>query len=419
MIRVITKTIKILQDYMANALKSFGNWLSDQRNFIFSRYTKDKKETQEPEKTLVQLPPEVRKKLVEDIESLPSNPADKKAIADALDEAFERWQANPNNSNNSIVILSSPVAAVSRILSDTLEDWTKQKQIPMKLLPMTARPIAADQIKSKLEHYLKEQQSENDDSEEQQPEVIVIPNLSWCFLRSLEGLEGIEYLQSLLCDGSENRFWIIGGGQVGWEYLNSVCNLEAYCGKVMTLPEIEPEEFQDWLESIVKDLDLTFDKPGIDKQLLESNKDNQTNYFDRLADISEGVSTLAVQAFLKSIHYEKVDRQEEFPKNVEPDVREKLSKDIVVAQFPNLPELPDLDSADQYLLYSLLLHGDLTISSLAESLGDDPSQVQSRVLVLRNQGVVEQQKKVIKINPIHYPNIKRELASNNFIVNKY
>ena len=398
--------------------KGFKSWLSDSRNFIFSRYTKDSEETQEPERSLVELPPEVRKKLVEETENLSSNPADKKAITDALDEAFECWRENPNNSNNSIAILSSPVAAVSRILSETLEDWTKQKQIPMKLLPMTARPNAAEKIKSKLEYYLEQKESETDDDTEEQPEVIVIPNLSWCFLRSLEGLEGIEYLQSLLCDGSKNRFWIIGGGQVGWEYLNSVCNLEAYCGKVMTLPKIEPEEFQDWLEPIIEDLDITFDKPGIDKQLLESDKSDKTNYFNRLADISKGVSTVAVQAFLKSIHHKEIDEVKDFLKDIETDVEHKLSEKIVVAQIPHLPDLPDLELADQYLLYSLLLHGDITISALAESLGDDQSQVQNRVLMLRHHGVVEQQEKVIKINPIHYPNIKRELANNNFVINR-
>ncbi|WP_319419616.1 winged helix-turn-helix domain-containing protein [Pleurocapsa sp. FMAR1] len=397
--------------------KGFKSWLADNRNFVFSRYTKDSEKTQEPEKSLIELSPEVRKKLVEDTENLSSNPADKKAIVDALDEAFERWQANPNNNNNSIVILSSPVAAVSRILSETLEDWTKQKQIPMKLLPLQARPVAAEKIKSKLEHYLKQQQPEDDEPEEQS-EVIAIPNLSWCFLRSLEGLEGIEYLQSLLCDGSKNRFWIIGGGEVGWEYLNSVCNLEAYCGKVMTLPEIEPEEFQDWLEPIIKNLDITFDKPGIDKRLLEGDKSNKTNYFNRLADISEGISTVAVQAFLKSIHHKEIDEVEDFLKDIETDVEHKLSEKVVVAQTPHLPDLADLESADQYLLYSLLLHGDITISALAESLGDEQSQVQNRVQVLRNKGVVEQQEKVIKINPIHYPKIKRELAQNNFVINR-
>ena len=395
----------------------FRDWLANNRRFLFSRYTKDAEETQEPERSLIQLPPNVRKKLVSEVKNLPSNPEDKKAIVSTLDEAFDSWRANPGNTNNSVVILSSPVAAVSRILSETLDEWTKQKQIPMRLLPLNARPTDVETIESKLKHFL-EQQPEND-SESPELEVVVIPNLSWCFLRSIEGFKGIEYLQSLLCSGAKNRFWIIGAGQVGWEYLNSVCNIEAYCAEVMTLPKIEPEKFQEWLDPIVTDLDLVFDEPGIDKKLLEGDKDNKANYFDRLSEISNGVSTVAVQAFLKSIHYEEIEEEQTLPDNIEAYELQKSPKKIVVAQIPKLPELPDLESADQYLLYSLLLHGDLTISALAESLGDEESDVQAKVQKLRHEGVVEQREEVIKINPIHYPNIKRELAGNNFVINKH
>ena len=395
----------------------FKKWLRDNRSFLFSRFTQDREETQEPERSLIELPEDIRNKLVDEVENLPSNPADKKVIISTLDESFDRWRANPNNNLNSVVILSSPVAAVSRILSETLEDWTKQKQITMKLLPLTARPLAVETIKSKLEHFLGSKQSEADDSEEQL-EVLVIPNLSWCFLRSLEGLKGIEYLQSLLCDGSKNRFWIIGGGQVGWEYLNSVCNIKAYCGEVSTLPEIEAEKFQEWLDPIIQDLDITFDDPSLDKQLLDGDKDNKTNYFDRLADISEGISTVAIQAFLKSIHCEEADQQK-LPQNLEKYEIEESPKKNVVAQIPKLPELPELDSNNQYLLYSLLLHGDLTIPTLAESLGDNQSEVQARVQMLRHEGVIEQSDRVIKINPIHYPNIKQNLANNNFVINEH
>ena len=224
-------------------------------------------------------------------------------------------------------------------------------------------------------------------------------------------LDGIEYIQSLLCNGSKNRFWIIGAGQVGWQYLNSVCGIEAYCGEVFMLPAIESEDLESWFEPIVKDLNLTFDEPRFDKQILEGNVDNKTSYFDHLADISKGVATLAVQAFLKSVHYKEVDSEEEKD-------TEQSSKKVLIATTPNLPSIPDLDSADQYLLYSLLLHGDLTISELAKSLGDLESEVQGRVQLLRREGVIEQQNKVIKINPIHYPRIKQELAGNNFIITR-
>ena len=388
---------------MGNSVERFRNWLADRRNFLFSRYTKDKKETQEPERSLIQLPSDLRKKLVEAVESLPSNPADKEAIASALDEAYELWREDPNNADNSIVILSSPVASVSRILSETIEEWTKQKHTSFKLLPLEARPYSIEVITSKLKHELEPKEEDEDKTE-----IVVIPNLSWCFLRSLEGLAGIEYLQSLLCNGSVNRFWIIGGGEVGWQYLSSVCAIEAYCGEIFMLPAIAAERLQSWLEPIVDELNIIFDKPRIKKQILDGDKDNKTNYFERLADISNGVATVAIQAFLQSIYYEEAEEANQ----TEP------KQDNLVAQTPKLPSLPELKSADQYLLYSLLLHGDLTIAALAESLGDLESEVQGRVQLLRRKGIIEQRDKILKINPIYYPRIKQRLAANNFIINR-
>ena len=391
----------------AKMFKRFTSWLKNRRHFIFSWYTKDSQETQEPERSLVELPKEVREKIVNAVENLPSNSADTEAIASALDEAFALWQEDPNNATNSVVILSSPVTAVSRVLSETLQEWAKQKQVPMKLLPFTARPDAIESIKSKLEHYIERKSTQNY-SETQKLEIVVIPNLSWCFLRSLEGLEGIDYLRSLLCDGSKNRFWIVGSGQVGWEYLNSMYNLEAYCGRVDSLPAIAPEKLQEWLDPIIDELNITFDEPRIDKQLLDGDKDNKAHYFDLLADISQGISIVAVQGFLKSIHHQEVDGEDE----------SLPQEKILVAQTPKLGKLPTLESADRYLLYSLLLHGDLTLATLAASLGDDQAEVQARVQVLRRQGVIEQRERVLKINPIYYPQLKRHLAVNNFIINR-
>ena len=404
---VIVTLIEKIKSIMAKVVDNFKNWWKD-RKFVFSRYTKDAQETQEPERSLLSLPDAARKKLVSGVENIGSNPVDKEAIISTLNEAFEQWQNSPTNTNNSVVVLSSPITSVSRILTETLQEWSEQKQLSIELLPIKARPAQIETVESKLKHYF-EEQSDSKDFEEQL-KVAVIPNLGWCFLRSLEGLRGIEYLQTQLFKNDKKRFWIIGGGQVGWQYLNSVCAISAYCGEVFTLPAIEPEKLAHWLAPIIEELEITFDDPSIDKQLLDGDKDNKTNYFEKLADISEGVSTVAVQGFLKSIHYEKVDDEDDDETSPKP---KKL-----VAQVPKLPDLPELESADQYILYSLLLHGDLTISALAESLGDAEAEVQARVQLLRQEGVVEEKNKILKINPIHYPKIQRELAGNNFIIKK-
>ena len=111
----------------ARMLKQFRTWLKNRRHFLFFWYTKDSQETQEPERSLIELPETLRKQLVNAIENLPSNAADKEAIFSSLDEAFNLWRENPNHHNNSVVILSSPVTAVSCILSKTLEEIGQSK----------------------------------------------------------------------------------------------------------------------------------------------------------------------------------------------------------------------------------------------------------------------------------------------------
>ena len=182
-----------------------------------------------------------------------------------------------------------------------------------------------------------------------------------------------------------------------------MCNLATYCGEIFALPEIPPEDLRSWLQPVVEEIDIEFDKPRIDQQLLDGDKDNETNYFESLADVAQGVSTISIQAFLGSIKYIKED--------------ENYSEKII-AQTPKLPKLPTLEASDRYLLYSFLLHGQLTIPALVESLGDSQPEVQGRVQYLRREGLIEQQDNILQINPIHYIRIKRELALNNFVIGK-
>ena len=43
----------------------FKAWFANKRQFLFSWYTKDSQETQEPEESLLELPPTQRKKLID------------------------------------------------------------------------------------------------------------------------------------------------------------------------------------------------------------------------------------------------------------------------------------------------------------------------------------------------------------------
>lgn len=385
---------------MSTILKRFKTWIFESRSFVFSWYTKDRNQLQEPTKSLVELPSSLREKLIAATNKLTDNPADTETIHISIDEAFEQWRAHPQRAENSIVILTSPVMVVSRIIITILEDWSTQKQVLVKILPWNERPVDVDSIESKLQQYLK---PEAGDMARQKPEVMVIPNLSWCFLRSMDGLDGIDYLQKMLLHDS-SRFWIIATGQVSWDYLNSISDLEADCGRVCRLPEIESDNLREWLKPILSELNIKFADPRLESQILEGDKDAETIYFEDLALISRGISVIALQAFLASVHYQLSDDE----------IKQKQG--FLTVESPGLPNLPELESTHHYLLYFLLLHGDITLSALAHSIGDKESKVRKQIKFLRAEGLVKEFDEILKINPIYYPKLKQELINNNFIL---
>ncbi len=383
---------------MGKIFNRFQTWLDENRNSLLSRFSSDEQETQEPQKSLIELPPSLASRLIAAVDELPTDNPDVEAIQSTLNAAFEEWRSNPQVADNSLVILSSPVTTVSRILTESLEDWASEKKVTLLPLQWIKRPQQVENIRNKLQQQLGRGLVT---THLKQPEVVVIPNLSWCFLRCVDGLDGIDYLQDVLLQ-DDSRFWVIGAGKVGWEYLDHVSHFKAYCGKSLDLPELTGEQLEEWFEPIVSEFDIHFAKPNI--EFPKNNQEDESyksRYFNRLAYLSEGVNTIAAQVFLRSICYEEKDSENE---------------GILEAQIPELPNLPDLNADEHYILYSVLLHGDLTLPALTESLGDEKSFIKGRVQMLRRKGLIEQKDGFLTINPIHYPRLKNELSNNNFII---
>ncbi|MEL7071276.1 MAG: hypothetical protein AAGN15_21870 [Cyanobacteria bacterium J06581_3] len=527
---------------MANRLQNFQTWLLENRFFRVARFAKDPKYKPAPEEALAQLPDEIAEELMNALNDLPVAVKEESAILEELGRAIARWKDRPRVSQNSIVLLMDPVSSVSRILTTCLIKLRKQHDdatLSVNLLDWVERPADAKGIKEQIEQgfgidvdakdshdyrlstekkshanisvssRVASEDEEKKDSPVGAKELMVIPNLSWCFLRSVSGLDGLDYIQDLL-PSNHRRFWVMGSGIVGWEYLKSTLKFHAYCGDTFRIPALSGEDLQSWLAPVVAQFDIYFldttlphrlqniddiltidisaDKPmealseitqevsatvqasvnAVKDELVNNDDDeredssSERQYFQRLAELSDGVSTVALQLFIKSLRYKEVEVKTERPKtdgsntnNTQPKVLIKdndnavadashksatkavqesavshtdrsyaaLSGKVgfrkehrVIAITPKLPPLPELSQSDLYLLYSLILHGDLTIGALAESLGDAPNVVNNQVQLLRNEGVIEQKGSVLKANPAHYPQLRRELDKNNFII---
>ncbi len=454
---------------MANKVDQFKQWLMDERYFRSAWFAKDPQMKPAPEEALSQLPAEMTEELVDLANDLPTHPDIQKAVVEAVEGAIAQWEENPQTSINSMVILGEPVSSVSRIMADALQQLRDKRGdlLPTRLLSWIERPADVKTIQQQVKEALQLEQDPDayeTAEDEHPPKLMLIPNLCWCFLRSADGLDGLDYLQDLL-PRDRHQFWLLGSGVVGWEYLSSTLKFHAYCGDTVHLPSLSGEQLQSWLSPMVEKFDIQFPATALHKRLqdpkrllhmdldidkpvealaevtqevratvkstvkssvqavkesvtdgVSDDKDSpERNYFQHLADIAQGSSIVALQIFIKSLRYRVYDAESQSIKT-EPQMTESDSPELV-ATVPKLPPLPDLSQSDMYLLYSLLLHGDMTVRALAKSLGDAPQVVNNQVQMLRKSGLIEQRGKVLKTNPAHYPRLKKELNKNNFIVN--
>ena len=160
-----------------------------------------------------------------------------------------------------------------------------------------------------------------------------------------------------------------------------------------------------WLQPVLEKINLeNYDEFSSDK-LAEVQK----SYFENLADNSSGISSVAASLWLRSLRYEWNSDTDTPEDDFEPPFSLNQTK-------PKLPDLPNLISEDRYILYSLLLHGGMTLSQLALSLGEDESPVKARVQVLVQANLIDRSKSLLFINPAYYPKLKNLLSRNNFLV---
>ncbi|MEC4895359.1 MAG: hypothetical protein SAL07_10355 [Oscillatoria sp. PMC 1051.18] len=276
-----------IKDKLLATYSEFTSWFSE-----------DKKEATPPEKSFTELPQQLQKSLDNAIRDLPNHPTHLQAVKEALDSTLSNWLHNLSRTNNSLAILSSPVEPISLILQNSLESWESDRQITVKILQWQTRPENANNLQSKL---LKQLGRATLAQQEKKLEIIIIPNLTYCFLRSVEGLDGIEYLRDTLLK-DRSRFWIIGTGRVAWEYLNTVCKIDAYFDKNVSLTPLNDEQLQAWLKPIIKQLQVDFSKhqeQSGDRQITAEKR-----YFQKLAYASKGISSVAVALFKISLSYE-------------------------------------------------------------------------------------------------------------------
>jgi hypothetical protein len=233
--------------------------------------------------------------------------------------------------------------------------------------------------------------------------LIIIPALDHCSLRCIGGWEGVDFLRNVITQ-HQNCFWVIGSSHWAWNFLDFVSQISAYFYQITPLPQLDGEALKQWLNPLVE---TTVKSDVVDNP--EDTENLSAAYWQALASQSAGVSSIAAHLWLNSLRIADDRPPEEINLAEETDLALRQTK-------PTLPSLPSLTGSDRYLIHSLLIHGEMTATHLALSLGEAESQILGPIQSLLRQGIFLDHHSILSIHPAHYIRLKTELTSNNFFV---
>ncbi len=360
---------------------------------------------------LSQLPLTISTQLEREIADLSSHPDHQTTVQSALKEALNKWRQQPE-APNSLVILASPVSPLTRILSESASGFGEDNLLQVNSLEWAVRPHEYHKIQTQLSSQFlpKESLPKATDSvtsvrekSEDVLKLLVIPRLEWCFLRCIGGLEVIEMLRDLISSDA-SQFWLIGCNNWAWRYLDQIYQVSAYLGETEALPALTGIQMKEWLQPIVDEINLNWGEDLAQEDLAAY----QEQYFENLADISLGIGTVGADLWMRGLEY-PASETDNFQ-----DKSEVLS--TLTIKKPKLPDLPNLIPEDRFLIYSLLLHGGMSLAHLALSLGQMESLVKTRVRFLLQTGVIRRENNLLIVNPSYYPRLKLILNNNNFLI---
>ncbi len=384
----------------------------------------------EAESGLTALPDLLQVRLAHQLQSLPSPIPYQTTLQAEITTAVDTWQQNLD-APNTLVFLGSPVDAIAKVVQDSIDNWSDPPLDPIMLSVCQVRPsdplTIQTQIREAIQSYPAITDDPNNDEAhesiphanqlDQRRTLLIIPCLDQWFLRCIGGWDGIEYFRDIAVK-NQNCFWVIGCNRWAWNFLDFVCQISAYFNHVCPLPELEADALQDWLSPAIESLS----RIGIEISHAQSSEsDRPLSDWDALAKRSSGIGSIAANLWAQSLQIAETDLESGLQdllalESTEPENPPKTPLLTLYEKKPSLPSLLSLTVGDRYLLHSVLIHGQITRSHLALSLGEAEGMIQSQVQVLLREDVLEQRSGYLSVQAVHYAKLKTELINNNFFV---
>lgn len=352
------------------------------------KWFKLQKEINENQNSWEELPSETQAKIRENLSTISQPQKIIEAIKKSIDKATDRWLYS-SSSLNSLVILGSPVEPISELIQEAIKQWQTPQNLPINCLSLPPAKNPEKRQQQLLEELKKVSLNTPSQSEQK---LFLIPNLSNCFLRCIGGLDAMNILRDTVAEDKQ-KFWIIGCHNWAWEYLDKTNQIQADFEQTFSVPNLDGNELKLWLKPAIDNLYI-----DIEEKEYESQKD-----FEKLAKISLGLSEVAKELWFLCLGCEQQEDE---------DIE---SSSLIKIGWKNLPEQPKISEDDRYILYSLLLHQQLSLDCLAMTLGEEKNLVNSQVRNLKKLDLIQENSGLLKINQLYYPQLVADFKQNKFL----
>lgn len=240
--------------------------------------------------------------------------------------------------------------------------------------------------------------------------VIYLENLQNLYLRNINGFQALEALWLIMSETKHQVFWAVSCSRYAWQFLNKANNIDTHFTHVVSVDGLNTGELKSMIlkrhrksgYELEYEPDEATRKSRAYRKRLDDPKELQNYleevYFDRLSDMAEGNSSIAIIFWLRSI------------KSVEGN---KIT--ILPLQAAVIEGMDVLTPEVLFVLASVIMHDTLSVNDLTRLMHF--SFMESRVILtkLRSRGILLEQNNSYQLNQLVYRQMLRLLKSRNII----
>lgn len=330
---------------------------------------------------------------------------------DRFKKGYELWQ---NNFPSTFAIVGEKGSGKSLFISLLMEEvLTKHDVIEINFEDTI---WTADEITEQVSDALKLDETQSIEDliaaikRKKKRVVIILENIQNCYVRNISGFEAMEQLLLLISETNKEIMWIASTTRYGWLFLDKVLNIADYFTHAVETDNLNAQQIEELILKrhrasgyqlkFLPD-DATKKSRNFRKLMDDEEKTQeylQDRYFEKLAKLSEGNSSIAMIFWIRSIR--EYDDSHFY---------------IDPFDFTAINRIDELDSTELFALAAFVLHDSLMPEHLAKVLNQPLRDSKLLVSRLTSRSILFKTEHGHMLNHLIYRQVVRVLKEANYI----